>query len=354
MTRTAETPPTFFAPVDTSPAVQLVRLVQGYEVTQIVATVARLGLADRLVEQPKSSAELAEATGADPEGLARLLRAAATVGLVTELEADHFELTPVGACLAADAQPASLRDFAVALASPGQWLPCGRLFDAVMSGHPSTALALGTEIWDYYRNNPEEGAVFARAMGGLSASVSTEVAAHYNAARFTRIVDVGGSQGTLLAGLLKAAPQATGVLFDRPEVIAEARPVITARGLAERMELVSGDFFTEVPAGGDLYVLKSVLHDWNDTDVLRILANCHRAAQPGSMLLLVEGLKPTEPGPSPIHLINLLMFIQVKGRERTREEHQALLEAAGYRLERVLTPSTGLYHPWSLLEARRI
>ena len=353
MTHTCDNPPAI-APVDTPPAVRLIRMIQGYQVTQIVATVARLGLADRLAAEPKSSAELAGVTGADPEGLARLLRAAATVGLVTEVEPDWFALTPVGACLTADAQPASLRDFAIALAAPGQWLPCGRLFDAVMTGHPSTTIALGTEIWDYYQKNPEEGAVFARAMGGLSASVSTEIAAHYDAARFTRIVDVGGSQGTLLAGLLEAAQQATGVLFDRPEVIAEARPVIAARGLAERVELVGGDFFTEVPLGGDLYVLKSVLHDWNDTDAVRILANCHRAAQPGSMLLLVEGVKPTEPGPSPVHLINLLMLIQVEGRERTRKEHQALLEAAGYRLERVLAPSPGQHHPWSLLEARRL
>jgi SAM-dependent methyltransferase len=338
---------------DTPPAMQLIRMVQGYQVTQIVGTVARLGLADQLAAQPKSSAELAKVTGADPDGLARLLRAAATVGLVAEVELDRFELTPVGACLAADAQPASLRDFAIALAAPGQWLPWGRLFDAVMSGHPSTILTLGAELWDYYQNNPEEDEVFARAMEDMSASGSTEIAAHYDATRFTRIVDVGGSQGALLAGLLEAAPQATGVLFDRPEVVARARPVIAARGLIERVDLVGGDFFTEVPAGGDLYVLRGVLHNWNDTDALRILANCHRAAQPGSMLLLVEGLKPTEPGPSLFHLIDLLMFVQAGGRQRTREEHQALLETAGYRLGRVLTLS-GVYYPWSLLEARRL
>jgi SAM-dependent methyltransferase len=222
-----------------------------------------------------------------------------------------------------------------------------------MTGHSVTTAALGMEIWEYYKENPEEGATFAGAMGGLSASVSAQVATRYDASRFARIVDVGGSQGVLLAGLLAAAPQATGVLFDRPEVIDKARPVITARGLAGRMELVGGDFFTEVPSGGDLYVLKSVLHDWDDDHALRILANCHRAAQPGSTLLLVEGVLPTEPQPSPIHLINLYMFLQVDGRERTREEHQALLEAAGYRLERVIPPAPDGYHPWSLLEARR-
>jgi hypothetical protein len=343
--------PTATAPA--SPAMRLMEMVRGYQVTQIVATVARLGLADQLGVEPKSSVEHAEVTGADTGGLVRLLRAAATVELVAEVAPDRFVLTPLGACLATDAQPASLREFAIALAAPGQWLPYGHLFDAVMTGRPITTTALGMEIWDYYQKNPEECAVFAGAMGNLSASVSAEVAGRYDAAGFARIVDVGGSQGVLLAGFLRAAPQATGVLFDRPEVIAKARPLIAAQGLAGRVELVGGDFFTEVPPGGDLYVLKSVLHDWNDADALRILTNCHRAARPGSTLLLVESVLPTEPGPSVIHLINLLMLLQVGGRERTREEHQALLEAAGYRLEGIVLSSPNGYHPWSLLEARR-
>ncbi|MGH3769861.1 MAG: methyltransferase [Pseudonocardiaceae bacterium] len=342
------------APAEAAPAARLIEMILGYQVTQIVATVAQLGLADLLAAGPRSSVELTEAIGADPDGLARLLRAATTVGLTAEDEPDRFVLTPVGGCLATDAQPASLRDFAIALAAPGQWFLCGRLLDAVMTGRSTATTTLGMELWEYYQKNLEEGAVFAGAMGGLSASVAAEVAAYYDMTRFARIVDVGGSQGVLLAGLLEAAPQATGVLFDRPEVIAQARPMIIAQGLVERVELVGGDFFTEVPPGGDLYVLKSVLHDWDDAHALRILANCHRAARPGSTLLLVENVLPTEPGPSPIHLLNLIMLVQMEGRERTRAEHQALLAAAGYRLERVLPPPPGAYLLRSLLEARRL
>ncbi|MGH3866950.1 MAG: methyltransferase [Pseudonocardiaceae bacterium] len=260
------------APAETPPAMRLIQMIQSAQVTQILATVARLGLADLLAEGPRSNAELAGATGADPDGLTRLLRAATTVELITETEPDRFSLTPLGAYLATNAQPASLRDLAMALAAPGHWLPIGCLFDAVMTGRASTTTALGMGLWDYYQEHPEEDAMFARAMGNVSTRISTEIAACYDATRFSRIVDVGGSQGVLLAGLLAAAPQATGVLFDRPEVIAEARPVITARGLAKRVELVGGDFFTEVPPGGDLYVLKSVLHDWDDAHALRILA----------------------------------------------------------------------------------
>jgi SAM-dependent methyltransferase len=345
--------PSATAPTEAPPTARLAQMVRGSLVTQVVGAVARLGLADKLAAGPRSSAELTGATGADPDGLVRLLRAATTVGLIAECEPDRFALTPVGACLAADAQPVSLRDFAIMAASPGVWLPCGRLFDAVMTGRSTAAAALGMGLWDYYQENSEEDAAFGGAMEGFSAGISAELVACYDVSRFTRIVDIGGNHGALLAGLLAAAPQATGVLFDRPEVIAEARPMITARGLAERVELVGGDFLTEVPQGGDLYVLKSILHNWDDTHTLRILANCYRAARPGSTLLVVEGVVPTEPEPSPLHLFNLLMLVQVGGRERTREQHQALLETAGYRLERVLPPRADEYSRVSLLEAHR-
>jgi O-methyltransferase domain/Dimerisation domain len=341
------------APTEASPAAQLIQMARGYMVTQIVGAVARLGLADKLAAGPKSSAELTGATGADPDGLVRLLRAATTVGLIAECESDRFALTRVGACLATNAQPISLRDFAMSMSDPAAWLPFGRLFDAVMTGRSTAAAALGMGIWDYYQANSEEDATFGRAMEGMSASLSAEVAACCDVTRFTRIVDIGGNHGALLADLLKAAPQATGVLFDRPEVIAEARSVIAASGLAERVELVGGDFLTEVPPSGDLYVLKSVLHNWDDAHALRILANCHGAALPGSTLLVVEGVVPTEPAPSPLHLFNLFMLVQAGGRERTREQHQALLDVVGYRLERVLSPRVGAYSRVSLLEAHR-
>jgi SAM-dependent methyltransferase len=340
-------------PVETPPAVRLIQMVQGYQVTQIVGAVARLGLADLLAAGSKSSTDLTGATGADPDGLLRLLRAAATVGLITEAEVDRFALTPVGACLATDAQPASLRDFAMIMAGPGHWLPYGLLLEAVMTGRCPAKTALGMELWDYYREYPEEGATFAGTVENASASVAPEIAACYNLTRFTRIVDIGGNQGALLAGLLAAAPLATGVLFEQPEVIDQARSAITARGLAERVEFIGGDPFTEVPPpGGDLYVLKSILH-WDDEHALRVLANCHRAAEPGSRLLVIESVVPTGSEPSPLHLIDLSVLVQVGGQERTHEQHQALLEAAGYRLERIIPPPPGTYSWLSLLEARR-
>jgi O-methyltransferase domain len=276
--------PSLTAPVEAPPAARLIQIVLGYQVTQVVGAVARLGLADRL--------------------------AATTVGLIAEDEPDRFVLTPLGAYLATEAQPASLRDIAIAMTTPGHWLPCGCLFDTVMSGRPSTRAALGKELWDYYQEHPEEDALFARSMGNMSIITAAEVVASYDVTQFSRIVDIGGSQGVLLAGLLEAAPKATGLLFDRPEVIATAHPVITARGLADRVDLVGGDFLTEVPPDGDLYVLKSVLQNWDDAHALQILVNCHRAARPGSALLVIEGVVPTAPESSSMHLLNLLMLVQ--------------------------------------------
>jgi hypothetical protein len=345
--------PSTTAPVELPPSMQLLRLIQGYQISQIVGTVARLGLADLLSAGSQSSGQLAGVTGADPDGLLRLLRAAVTAGLITEVEQDRFMLTPVGACLATEAQPTSVRDYAIMVTTPGHWLPYGQLFDVVMTGRPSASTALGMPIWDYYKEHPEEDALFARAMGNLSTIISMEVVACYDVSRFARIVDVGGSQGVLLTALLESAPEATGVLFDRHEVIAEAAAMFAVRGLEKRVELLSGDFFTEVPPGGDLYVLKSVLHDWDDAHALRILTTCHRAAKPDSTLLVVEGVVPSEPKPSLFHLVNLAMLVQVGGRERTREQYQALLEAAGYRLERVIPPRPGSYFGFSLFEAHR-
>ena len=172
----------------------------------------------------------------------------------------------------------------------------------------------------------------------------------YDVARFCRIVDVGGSQGVLLAGLLAAAPSATGVLFDLPDVVDGAREALAASGQADRVELVGGDFFDEVPAGGDLYVLKSILHDWDDERVLEILRNVHRASAPGATLAVIEGVLPSQPAPSHVHLANLMMLVAHGGRERTLEDYADLLGQAGFLLARTI-PAPCPTYPWTMLEA---
>lgn len=331
---------------------RLLQMAHGYAVTQMVAVAARLELADLLAAGPRTVTSLAQATGTRPDALARFLRGAVAVGLLTEPNRDRFALTPVGDGLRSS-NPACLRDLAIAQASPGLYRAWEGLFDALHSGETAISHVHGQSSWEYFAQHPQEGARFAAAMGNLSAAVAAAAATRYDASRFTRIVDVGGSEGVLLAGLLDAAPQATGVLFDRSEVIDRARQTITNRGLAERVELIAGDFFTDIPADGDLYLLKAVLHDWDDEHATRILNNCHRAARPGSTLLVVEGVLPEDDpehdSAAELRIIDLMMLVMEGGKERTRTEYEALLNAAGYQLTQII-PTTSYWH---ILEARR-
>jgi hypothetical protein len=283
-----------------------------------------------------------------------MIRAGVTVGLFAE-DNGRFSLTVLGAELKDDQAEGSVREYAMGVTGPAQWLPYGRLYDVVVSGQRQDTVALGTDIWSYFRGHPEEGAAFAQAMGSISADASAAVLCCWDATPFRRIVDVGGSHGMMLAGLLEAAPQATGVLFDRPEVAERAESWLAGRDLDARVTVVGGDFFDAVPPGGDLYLLKLILHDWDDQQVLRILRNVHRAAQPGSTLAVIEGPLPSRPGPSFMHLVNLLMLALVNGRERTIEEYAGLLDQAGYRLDRTIPVTRSGWHPypWTVIEAIR-
>ena len=335
-----ETPP---------PHVVVIRMLTGMWVAQIMSAVAQLGVADLIAAGTRSVDHLAEECSADPNALGRLLRAAATIGLIVETAPAEFALTPLGTTLCANAH-GSLRDFIIAETAPGHWLPWGRLTDAVRRGGAMASEALGVDAWEYYARNVEEGRCFARAMSNLSAIASEDVAHVYDPGDARLIVDVGGSEGMLLRGILGQAPKARGVLFDRPDVIEGARHALAESGMADRIELASGDFFSDIPGGGDLYLLKSVLHDWSDDKCQEIVKNVHRVAPEGSRLLIVEMLLPDTPQPSPVTLMDMNMLVMLGGRERTAGEYTALLQRCGYEVERVL-PTGGLF---SVVEARRV
>jgi hypothetical protein len=243
-------------------------------------------------------------------------------------------------------------DFLIAETAPGHWLPWGRLADAVRRGGPMTEEVLGMNPWEYYAKNIEEGSCFARGMGNISAIVSEDVARVYDPGEVKRIVDVGGSEGVLLRGLLGRVPGARGILYDRPEIIEGAKSAIEASGFADRVELAAGDFLADAPAGGDLYLLKSILHDWPDEQCETIVRNIHRAAAPDSRLLVVEMMLPDGPAgqPSPVPLMDMNMLVMLGGRERTAMELAALLARGGYVVERIV-PTPG---PFSVIEARRV
>ncbi|HEY2324760.1 MAG TPA: methyltransferase [Thermoanaerobaculia bacterium] len=331
------------------PSARVLQMMMGSWVSQILGVCSRLGVADLISDGVSSSDAIAEKCGSDPEATYRLLRAGAAVGLFSEEAERKFHLTPLGECIRTNT-PGSLRDLIVAETAPGHWLPWGRLYDVVMRGASVASDTLGMGTWEYYAAHPEEAQWFARGMGNLSAMVSEDVARLYDASDRRSIVDVGGSQGVLLTGLLRQGGQARGILFDRPEVIQQARAVVEASPLRDRIALVEGDFFSSIPAGADLYVLKSILHDWPDGECERILRNVHAAAAPGANLLIVEMIVPEEPQPSPVALMDMNMLVMLNGRERTAGDFEKLLNATGFSLVRILQTS-GLF---ALIEGRRV
>ncbi len=330
---------------------QLMRMIHGYRTSQITATLAHLAIADQLADGPVSSEKLAQVVGADPDALPRLLRAAASIGLLEESERGRFALTPLGALLRSDSS-GSLRDAAIAIAGPGQYRPWERLHDVVRTGRPHTADALGSDLWDYYRQHPDEGSRFARTMSWVSNSGLDELLASYDSSRFRRIIDVGGGNGELLAAMLAHNSGADAVLFELPPVIEGARQAPHIGRLDGRVQLLAGDFLHEVPVGGDLYVLKQILLGWDDEHAKRILHNCHRAAAPGKTLLVIEWLLPSTPDPSGVHLLDLNMLVMLGGRQRSAEHYQQLLQSTGWRVDHVIHTAATAY-PWSIIEATR-
>jgi hypothetical protein len=323
----------------------MMQMVMGMWVSQIVSAIAQLGFADRMAEGLQTADEIALAAGASPQATHRLLRAATNLGVVQETAPRHFALTPLGETLRSNV-PGSMRDFVIAETAPGHWLPWGRLGDAIRTGRSQSQQTLGIPIWEYYAKNPDEAASFAGAMSNLSAQVSAQVGQVYDAGEAKTIVDVGGSEGVLLRGLLQKS-NARGILFDRPEIIEHSRSVIAADPLASRIELVAGDFFAEVPKG-DLYILKSILHDWPDGKCVEILKTIRRAAPPDARVIIVEMLIPETPSPSPVLFLDLNMLVMLDGRERTAGEYGDLLRAGGWAVERVI-PTEGMF---SVVEAR--
>jgi hypothetical protein len=337
----AETPPP-------NPTQQLLGHITSYWASQIIGVVARLGLADLLATGPLSSDALAPRVGAHPDGLYRLMRAGAATGLFTEAPPRTFTLTPMGACLRSEV-PGSMRDMAITQTAPAHWLPWGELLTAVQTGRSTTHKALGAGIWEHYEKNPEEASHFARAMGNFSSFISAEVVRLHDFSPYARVVDVGGSQGVLLSAVLRAYPSCRGILFDLPHVIEGARASVEAGGLSQRMELVAGSFFEPVIPAGEAYLLKHILHDWDDASSTTILRQIHRAAPAGARLIVVEMVMPEAGEPSRTALMDLSMLVLADGRERTAREYEELLASTGWALERITPGQSGA----SLLEARK-
>ena len=330
------------------PTETMMRLITGYWLSQAVGVAAHLGIADALVAGSRTSDELGAVLGAHGKSVYRLMRLLTSIGVFSQESEDHFSLNELGKTLLSG-EPGSVRNFAITETAPGHWLPWGRLFDSVQIGKPMTHETLGMELFDWYSQNAEEAGFFNAAMGDLSALAAAELVRVYDFSTAQKVIDVGGSHGILLRAVLGSNSAAQGILYDLPHVIATADEHIDA-GLSGRCELVSGDFFTSVPEGGDVHLLKQIIHDWDDDRAASILANCHAALSPAGKLLLVEMVVPSDNRPDMAQAMDLNMLAILGGRERTQKEYRTLLEASGFRLERVIAT----HSPFSVIEALRI
>ncbi len=327
---------------------ELHRLVNGYQVSQALHVLTALGIPDRLADGPCSSQDLAALVGASDEPLYRLLRAVAAIGVLEELPERRFALTELGEGLRSDVS-ASLAGWAAFVGRGYYWAAWSRLIDGVRTGGHAFRLEHGTDPWTYRRTHPEEIPVFNRAMNSVSGQLAASLVVAYDFSKFRTIVDVGGGGGALIAAILDRHPGVRALLFDLPHIVAETRGFIEQAGFAARCELVGGSFFDSVPAGGDAYVLKSVLHDWYDADVKRILEVCHQAMRPDAVLLVIERLlAPANEGVEG-KFSDLNMLVAAGGCERTIEEWDAVLRASRFGRQGVT-----LVNDFAVIEAARI
>lgn len=320
--------------------IELFQLLTRGVLVQAVSAAAKLGLADLLAEGERSADELARATGAHSPTLYRLLRALAGLGLFAEDEQGRFRLTPLGGALRSG--PGSGRELAVLLGEPFVWAAWGNLRHSIMNGAPAFGYTHGLSLFEYIERHPEAEAVFHAWMTKQSQLQTPLVLAAYDFSGFRKIVDVGGGHGSLLAAILAAYPSLSGVLYDLPGVVEKAQP-LQAPGIAERCELVGGSFFDSVPRGGDCYLLKLVLHDWDDERALRILRNVREAIADDGRVLALEFAVP--PGDEFHHSkymdLNMLVLTE-DGRERTEPEFRGLYRSAGFALTRVVPTGSPL------------
>ena len=333
--------------VNEKPAnLQMLQIISGFWISRGVYVIAKLGIPDLLKSGPKTAEELAEATKMHAPSLFRILRALASVGVLSSANGGRFAQTPVSETLVTDA-PGSLRWFAVSELGQEHYPAWGNLMHSVKTGEIAFDNFFGVDIWKYFQQNPEDAAVFNDSMSSVTAATNEAILSLYDFSNFGTVVDVGGGHGGLITSILKSNPKVKGVLFDAPQVIEGARPKLEAAGLAERCETVAGDFFKSVPAGGDAYVMKWIIHDWDDEKSITILRNCRSRMRANGRLILVDCVVPESDEPHFSKFIDLNMLVMTGGKERTAKEFEQLLGAAGFKLLRIIPTEL----PTSIVEA---
>jgi hypothetical protein len=328
---------------------QIIQIITNFWSSRAVYVFSKLGIPDLLASGPKTADELAEATKTHAPSLYRVLRALTGIGFVSATGDGRFAQTPLSEILETDA-PGSLRWFTVSELGQEHYPAWGNLMHSVKTGEIAFDNFFGADVWKYFQQNPDDAAIFNNSMSGATAATNEELLALYDFSSFGTIVDIGGGHGGLITSILKANPKAKGILLDAPQVIEGARPKLEAAGLADRCETVGGDFFKAVPAGGDVYVMKWIIHDWNDELAVTILKNIRNEIPRNGRVVIVDCVVPENNEPDFSKLFDLNMMVMTGGKERTEKEFAQLLSAAGFKLRRVIPTKV----PTSIVEAEPV
>jgi len=330
------------------PEIYLAQLAFAPLISKAVYVAAKLGIADLLSKGPVHVSKLAEATQTHERSLYRMLRSLASVGVFEETDPRVFALTEYAQPLRSDATT-SMRNGTIFMGEDWHWQVWENLLHSVKTGKPAWGEVHGAEVFEYFADHPKESEIFNRAMTDMSTSSAPAIVEAYDFSGFDTLVDVAGGHGLLLSQILKANPGLKGVLFDVPEVIEGAAPLLEREGVADRVRTVSGNFFVTVPADADAYIMKHIIHDWDDDRSIRILANINRVMRPNGKVLLAETVVPEGNDGHLSKIMDLEMLVSPGGVERTSAEYEELLSNAGLRSQRIV-PTNSAY---SIIEAVR-
>lgn len=329
-------------------APSLGQMLTGYWISQAIYVAAKLGLADLVKDNPQSAEQLAAATQTQPAALYRLLRALASVTVFREDEQHRFALTPLADQLRSDAEN-SHRALAI-MAGEEHFVSWSELLYSIRTGEPAFEKIYGEPVFDWLSKYPDQAAVFDQAMVDVHGGETPAMIEAYDFSGIRVLADVGGGNGSLLRGVLPHYPSLQGMLCDLPSVVERAAPRIEAAGLADRLRTAPTNFFEKVPTGGDAYLLRHIIHDWDDAESLKILRNVRRAVPSDGRLLLVESVIQPGNDPHPAKLLDLNMLVIPGGKERTEAEYRKLYGEAGFELVSI-TPTKGIV---SVIEGRPV
>ncbi|MBL0137191.1 MAG: methyltransferase [Bacteroidetes bacterium] len=317
-----------------SPSTQMMQMITGFWTSCCIYNAAKLNVADLLHKDAMSCEQLAESTRTNASSLYRMMRALASVGIFSENEKGEFANTTLSETLRSDL-PGSMK--AMAIAQLGDHYPAwGNLLYSLKTGNTAFEKVEGMNVWKYYETHPEEGLNFMKAMTGSTNAAIQNVIPMYDFSSAKTIVDIGGGNGVFLMAILDKAPQATGIVFDEEYVVDETIKTIEERGFSKKCSVSAGNFFEAVTEGADIYLMKHVLHDWNDEQSVQILRNCSEAMHSGSKMLVIEAVIPTGNTRHPGKFMDINMMAMTGGKERTEAEYASIFEQSGLKLARVI------------------